>query len=255
MVSSMTIGAMAFSIVFSIVLFVGLIVFYKRKVGIYVKPLIIGTIGFLVVTQVLEKALHFVVFTNFPNFPGHPWLFGLYGGLAAGVFEELGRFVLFTWLLKKYLDYKGGISFGIGWGGIEAVALTLMMMVPNLMFAVMINQGTFESSLGGGIPGEQLAMIKETLLNQGSSYYLLASVERFFAAFMQIALSLLVLLGVVRRRFAYVIYAILIHAVIDYPVAFYQTGHIKSLWIIELYLAVIGLGSMWFIRRMREVLE
>jgi len=248
-------GALAFSIVFSIVLFVGLIVFYKRKVGIYVKPLIIGAIRFLVFTQVLEKALHYVVFTNFPSFPGHPWLFGLYGGLAAGVFEELGRFVLFTWLLKKYLDYKGGISFGTGWGGIEAVALTLMMMVPNLIFATLINQGTFESSLGGKIPVEHLAMIKETLLNQGSSYYLLASVERFFAAFMQIALSLLVLLGVVRGRFAYVIYAILIHAVIDFPIAFYQTGHIKSLWIIELYIALIGLCSMWFIRRMREVLE
>jgi uncharacterized membrane protein YhfC len=62
----------------------------------------------------------------------------LYGGLAAGSFEELGRFILFTWLLKKYRDYKSGISFGIGWGGIEAVLLTLTMVVPNIIFAFMI---------------------------------------------------------------------------------------------------------------------
>ena len=69
---------------------------------------------------------------------------------------------------------------------------------------------------------------------------------------MQIAFSLLVLVAAVKRKFVYVIYAILIHAAIDFPAAFYQTGHIKSLWIIELYLAIIGVFSFVFIKKVEK---
>ncbi|MBS4223666.1 YhfC family intramembrane metalloprotease [Lederbergia citrea] len=255
MVSNATIISMFVPIVFSFLLFAGLILFYKEKTGIYVKPLIIGSIGFIVFTQILEKVLHVIVITSFPNYADHPWLFGLYGGMAAGVFEEIGRFILFTWLLKKYLDYKGGISFGIGWGGIEGVLLMLMIFAPNILFAFFINAGTFESELAGQIPADQLATLKETVLSQGVSFYLLASVERLFAVFLQIALSLLVLLAVVKKKFSYVIYAILIHAMIDYPLAFYQTGHIKSLWVIELYLAIICAFSFIFIKKAKRMIH
>ena len=252
MVSNATIISMFVPILFSFLLFAGLILFYKKKTGIYIKPLIIGSIGFIVFSQILEKILHVVVLTNFPNYADHPWLFALYGGMAAGLFEELGRFLLFTWILKKYLDFKGGISFGIGWGGIEAVVLMLTMILPNMIFAFMINAGTFETALAGQVPSDQLPTIKETVLNQGVSFYLLFCVERFFAVFLQLAFSLFVLNAVVKRKFVYVIYAILIHAAIDFPFAFYQTGHIKSLWILELYLAIIGVLSFVFIKKVEK---
>lgn len=255
MVSNSTIISMFVPIVFTILLFIGLIMFYRKKTGIYTKSLIIGAVGFFVFTQVLEKVLHVVVLTNFPNYADHPWLFGLYGAFAAGIFEELGRFILFTWLLKKYLDYKGGISFGVGWGGIEAVLLPLMVLLPNIIFAFMINAGTFEASMADKLPADQIATLKDSLINAEVSGYLLACVERFFAVFIQIALSLLVLLGVVKKKFMYVIYAILIHAAIDFPLAFYQTGHIKSLWIIEAYLVVVGLLSFAFINKVRKSLN
>lgn len=252
MVSNATIISMFVPIIFSFLLFAGLIIFYKKKTGIYVKPLIIGSIGFIVFTQVLEKILHVIVVTNFPNYADHPWIFGLYGAFAAGIFEELGRFILLTWLLKKYLDYKGGLSFGIGWGGIEAVVLMLTIIVPNIIFAFLINAGTLESSLAAQIPADQLVTLKETVLNQGISFYMLVCVERFFAVFLQIAFSLIVLLGVAKKKFSYVLYAILIHAAIDYPLAFYQTGHIKSLWIIECYLAVFGVLAIVFITKIKK---
>ncbi|MBV7505070.1 YhfC family intramembrane metalloprotease [Bacillus sp. sid0103] len=254
MVSTATIISMFVPIVVSFVLFAGLILVYRKKTGIAVKPVVIGAIGFVVTTQVLEKALHVVVVTNFPNYADHPWLFGLYGGMAAGLFEELGRFLLFTWLLKKFHDYKGGISFGIGWGGIEAVVLVLMTVVPNIIFAFMINSGTFESSLAAKLPADQLSAMKDSLLNQGVSFYLLGCLERLFAVFMQIAFSLFVLIGVVKKKFSYVIYVILIHAAIDFPLVFFQTGHLKNLLVIELYVAIVGLLSFVFIKKARNML-
>lgn len=254
MVSNMTIASMIGVILYTLLLFVGFILFNKRRTGISIKPLIVGSIGFIVFTQVLEKILHLVVITQFPNYSDHPILFGIYGGLAAGLFEEVGRFILFTWLLKKYLDYKGGLSFGVGWGGIEAVVLAFSTILPNVIFAFMINSGTFESAMAAQLPADQISMIKESLVNQNAIYYLYGVFERFFAVFMQISFSLLVLLAVVRKKISYLIYAILIHAVIDFPLVFFQTGYMTSLWVIEIYLAVLGILSMFFIKRVKRSL-
>ncbi|MCM3571038.1 hypothetical protein [Neobacillus mesonae] len=51
MVSTATIISMFVPIIFSFILFAGLILFYRRRTGIAVKPLIIGSIGFIVFTQ------------------------------------------------------------------------------------------------------------------------------------------------------------------------------------------------------------
>ncbi len=255
MIHNTTIAAMFAPLIFSFLFFVGLIIFYKKRIGVSVKPIVVGAIGFFVFTQVLEKILHLLVVTNFPNYADHPWLFGMYGGLAAGIFEEIGRFILFTWLLKKYHDYKDGISFGIGWGGIEAILLMLTMILPNIIFAFMINAGTFEKSLAGQMPADQLVTIKETLLSQGASHYLWGIFERFFAVFLQIFLSLLVLLGVVKKKFSYVIFAVFLHAVIDFPLVFFQTGHVTSLWIVEVYVALLGILSMIFIQKSKKWFE
>jgi uncharacterized membrane protein YhfC len=255
MVSNVTLISMVAVILFSILLFVSAILITKKQVGIAVKPLILGSIGFIIITQVLEKLLHVVVITNFPNYADHPWLFGLYGGFAAGIFEELGRYILFIWLLRKYQDYKGGLSFGVGWGGIEAVVIALSTVVPFLIFATMMNAGTFDSMVGASLPIEQAATIKETLLNQGVSHYLWAIPERFFALFMQIAFTFLVLFGVTKKKFQYVLLAIVAHAAIDFPLAFYQTGYIKSLWMIELYIAFVGILSILMLKRLRRKLR
>ncbi|WP_423800556.1 YhfC family intramembrane metalloprotease [Neobacillus sp. SAB-20_R2A] len=252
MVSTAKIIAMFVPIIFSFVLFIGLILFYKKRTGVSARPIILGAVGFIVFTQVLEKILHVVVITSFPNYADHPLAWGTYGALAAGLFEELGRFILFTWLLKKFHDYKGGISFGIGWGGIEAILLMLMVCGQALVFSFMLNDGTFESSMAQ-LPSDQLATIKEAVLNQGASFYYLAALERLFAVFLQMALSLLVLLGIAKKKFSYVILAILIHAGIDFPIVFAQVGQFTNLWIIEGYLAVVAIFSFLFIKRAKTM--
>ncbi|WP_226665488.1 YhfC family intramembrane metalloprotease [Metabacillus litoralis] len=252
MISNVTIASMFIPVIFSFLLFFGLIMYYKKKVGISIKPIIIGAVGFIVITQVLEKILHVVVISAFPNYAEHPWAFGLYGASAAGIFEEIGRFILFTWLLKKYHTYKDGVSFGIGWGGIEAIVLMLLINVPNIIFSFMINSGIFESSMLGQLTSEQLTILKETVLNQSVSNSLFMTMERFFAVFLQIALSLLVLYAVVEKKFSYVILAIIVHGVIDFPLVFFQTGYLEQIWIIELYIAILGFGSMVFIKRSKS---
>lgn len=236
-------------ILFSFILFISLTVFFRKKINISFKPLIFGALGFVIFTQILEKIPHTIVVLNFPEYAKHPWLFGLYGGLTAGIFEEFGRYFLFKKILKKYRDYKDGIAFGIGWGGIEAVLLTLMIVVPNIIFAFMINTGTFDAQMTGKVPPETLSAMKDGVLNHTASFYIWGAVERLFAIFIQIAFSLFILFAVKNQKVSYVFYAVLFHAVIDFPVVFIQTGYIDHMWMVELYLAFISILSIVFIQK------
>ena len=47
------------------------------------------------------------------------WGYALFLGFTAGLFEEVGRYLAFTTILKKRLDWKNAVAFGIGHGGIE----------------------------------------------------------------------------------------------------------------------------------------
>lgn len=240
------------SVLFSFILFIGLILFYRKRIGVQIKPLLLGALGFIVFSQILEKIMHVIVLSHFKNYADYPIWFGIYGGLAAGLFEELGRFILYIWLLKKYRDFRSGVSFGIGWGGIEAILLTVMIVVPNIIFACMINAGTLESSLKGQLSNDMIQSLKDGVLSHGISYYVLGCFERFFAVFMQIFLSLFVLLGILKKKFYYILLAVLIHAIIDFPLTFYQTGHIKNLWMIELYVAIFGCIFIFLIQKSKK---
>ena len=72
-----------------------------------------------------------MVIQTIAPFLENPYVFAIYGGLTAGIFEELGRFVAFFFLLKKYLDYKDGFAYGIGHGGIESILVGGILCASN----------------------------------------------------------------------------------------------------------------------------
>ena len=59
-------------------------------------------------TQILETPFHLFMRGNPAIAPilENPFVFALYGGLTAGIFEELGRFVAFFFLLKNIKNIK-----------------------------------------------------------------------------------------------------------------------------------------------------
>ena len=63
----------------------------------------VGVLIFIGFTQILETPFHLFMRGNPAIAPilENPFVFALYGGLTAGIFEELGRFVAFFFLLKN----------------------------------------------------------------------------------------------------------------------------------------------------------
>ncbi len=49
---------------------------------------------------------------------GNPFLYAIYGGLAAGIFEEFGRFFCMITVMKRFMyQRENSIIYGIGHGG------------------------------------------------------------------------------------------------------------------------------------------
>lgn len=258
MVTQLQMTGMVIQILISLIIPVGILIYLIRKKLISWKSFGIGVLIFVVFSQVLEKALHFAVID--PSGPSLKWTdstiaFVAYGALAAGVFEEIGRYIGFKFLLKRNRQYKDGLSFGIGHGGIEAILIGVLVGVNALVIANLINTGMFEQTIGAALPADQLAMIKDQYLNTGFSLYLLGGIERIPAIFIHIALSLMVLLGVRENRFVYVLYAIGLHALVDVVPAMYQTGAIQSIWIAELVIALFGVAAIVYIIKVKRVFQ
>jgi len=116
-----------------------------------------------------------------------PVLFAIVIGLTAGIFEEFARFIMMHFFMKRR-DWQSGFIFGAGHGGIEAV-LFVGISALTMMFSSSANAYNVDFFIGG--------------------------IERFLAILLHIGLSIIVLQGVVQRKFLYVVLAIIIHGFVD----------------------------------------
>lgn len=233
----------------------GLLVYFYKREKMSLIPLVTGIAVFIVFTQMLEKALHVYLLQLNPRSAQlfrNPWLFAAYGGLAAGLFEEGGRFVGFNYLLKRSRKWIDGISYGIGHGGAESFLIGGLANLQYLLFAVLINNGVLEAVLGGKLPPAPLAQLKQTLVASSPLLFLASGIERLFALAIQIALSLVVLYAVRYGRYIYLLCAVLIHALLDFPAALYQ-AHRFNLWGVEVFAALLAVLSVMFIIRSKAL--
>jgi uncharacterized membrane protein YhfC len=159
-----------------------------------------------IIQNVLPKMNWYISLTAF-----YPIIYCIFLGITAGIFEEVGRFLGFRFLLKKNRTWRDGIAFGIGHGGIEAILFTGISSIRNLIFLVALNQGNFDSNKFG-ISEDQIRRMFESITNIN---VLFAGIERISAITIHVGLSLMVLYGINSRRKAYLFLAVLIHGIID----------------------------------------
>lgn len=254
MVSNLSMGFMMFSIIISFLLPVGLGIYFYRKQKISMKAVVIGALIFIVFSQVLEKTMHIIVLNpksaSGEYLKNHIIIYAIYGAFAAGIFEEVGRYIGFKFLLKGKTQWKDGIAYGIGHGGIESIFIVGFSLINNMVYASMINSGTFEKLLSGKLPSGTINQLKHTLINTNSYLFALGGIERIFAITAHIAMSLIVLYGIKNRKSIYLLYAIIFHAAIDFPAVFSQEG-VLSVWVVEGIMIIIFVISIIIIRKLK----
>ena len=253
-VSGMTVAVIVFVLILSFVIPVGLYLYLNRKHRLSGRPFFIGWLAFLLSAMVLERLFHMLVLSTPIGevLQNNLFLYAIYGGVTAGLFEELARYVSFRRFLKDHLEEDGtALMYGAGHGGSEMFNLLAMTMVNNLVILLTLNSQGAEA-LTGGLSGEALAQVNaviEQLCSASPALFLLSLAERIFALILQIALSVMVFYAVKnpeqdRRLF---LLAVELHAVVDFIAAI--AAQTLPVWATELIIGLTAAFAAWFARR------
>ena len=193
-----------------------------RKYQIRWQTILIGAGTFIVFALVLEPILHQIVLKG-PHgaaIMGNVWYYALYGGLAAGLFEETGRFLSMKFLMKREPSTAlPGVGYGAGHGGVEMLIIFGLTMISNLALASMINSGQTDVLLAN-VPEEQLAQVQAQFAQLASltpGGIAIGLWERISALILQLGLSIMVWVAVRRGGKWLWLFpaAILLHALVD----------------------------------------
>lgn len=232
-------------------------IIWKVKKKEKISTILTGAATFLLFALILEKPIqNALVFPTLMGLPYHgaaqfldanPVLWALVVGLFPGVFEETGRLVAYKTLLKNRKNRETSISHGIGHGGMEVILVVGITYVTYIVYALMINSGTFgalieQAQAQGPDSVAQGYAIAAQLAAFSAGDLLLAIVERIFAVMYHIGASVLVFYACKdKKKFWLYPLAILIHTLIDGFGGLQLAGVlIVPAWVMELVVAVSG---------------
>ncbi|MDF2592765.1 MAG: hypothetical protein K0S75_2231 [Clostridia bacterium] len=248
MVNTLSIVFMAISLLICFLLPISLTIYFYRKYKISLIAVLLGAIVFLV-SQVAIRIPLLAIFGKqqwYIEMTANIYVLALFLALTAGIFEEVGRYIVMKLLMKKSLSFKNGIAFGIGHGGIEAIIIVGLTLLNYIVISAMINSGLFDNAIAATLPPEIAAKIKSTLIDTPTINFLAGGFERTMTMIIQIAFSILVLYSVKFKKPIYLLYAILLHAVVDAPtVVLVDMG--LNVWVIEIFVAACAAVGLIYI--------
>jgi uncharacterized membrane protein YhfC len=150
-----------------------------------------------------------------PHLHGSRWLGFAWiaaSAFTAGLFEEVGRWAGYRWLVKKERSFRTGVMFGLGHGGVESMVLVGMTLFGTLATYVILV--TAPSLLQ--LPPETLDKLVKTMSSLHAGDFVASSVERVMALTFHVACSLVVLQCFVRGSKWWVVLAVAMHFVADF---------------------------------------
>lgn len=216
----MNIIAYGFTLLVSLLLpfFISIYLIIRSK--LYFKPIIVGVLTFLIfqvftriyiLQVILPTQVWYIQFTY-----EFPILYAFLLSLSAGLFEEIGRYLMMKYALRK-MDIKQALAFGLGHGGIEAilfVGVALLLTNPAV------------------IDTQQLFM---------------AGLERFSAILFHLGFSVLVYQMIFKQKKYNLLISIGFHTLVNFVSVVLMFNGV-NLWIMEGILFVFAIMMFLFIK-------
>ena len=181
--------------------------------------------------------------------PAQLALFAFLVGLSAGVFEEVARYLVYRFWLKKKGDRTWGsaLMFGVGHGGIESVIIGILVAYGFIkLFALK------DANLDLLIPVDQLEVTKaQVALYWSAPWYaaILGAIERAASLCFHMSASVLVLQVFQRENILWLFAAVGWHTVLDALAVFSsQTWGIYLAEVLIVGAGFLGLGIIFVFR-------
>jgi len=202
----------------------------RRPFALDWRATIAGIAIFTLFATLIERALNGYLLhgdTPFAALLAHPAAFVAYGALAAGVCEEVGRYIAMRLLLRRAGERRAapadstGLAYGIGHGGAEAWFAGVLVQLQWLVFAVLANRGELDQHLTN-LPMDAVLRVHFVLATLSPTLAGVFVLERVAALVFQLGLSVLMWRGVRAGSKTILPVAIVAHALVDVPAAMYQ---------------------------------
>ena len=251
-------AALGVGAVLAIILPITIALIWKFKKKERFTTILIGVAAFVLFAMIIEKLIQNVlIFPTQMMLPDHavsrfinarPLLWALVVALFPGVFEETGRLIAFKTVLRKRKNRETSISYGIGHGCGEAMILLGITYIEYIVFAVMINLGTFQTVIDQATAQapDQINTVY-ALAGQIASFSMaslgVALFERVFAVLFHIGASILVFYACKDKKKTWLYpLVIILHTAMDFIAALTLTGiWTPSTWLLEAIVAVFGI--------------
>ena len=251
-------AALGVGAVLAIIIPIAIALIWKFKKKERFTTILIGVAAFVLFAMIIEKLIQNVlIFPTQMMLPDHavsrfinarPLLWALVVALFPGVFEETGRLIAFKTVLRKRKNKETSISYGIGHGCGEAMILLGITYIEYIVFAVMINLGTFQTVIDQATAQapDQINTVY-ALAGQIASFSMaslgVALFERVFAVLFHIGASILVFYACKDKNKTWLYpLAIILHTAMDFIAALTLTGiWTPSTWLLEAIVAVFGI--------------
>lgn len=222
----------------------------REPLGFDRRPAIAGIAVFALFAMVIERALNDYLLRQNPVTSAwlmQPAAFVVYGALAAGICEEVGRFIAMRMLLNRFGRGRPagegdgmGFAYGIGHGGAEAWMIGVLVQLQWIVFAVLENRGQLDGYLPN-VPEPAMMRIHLILASLSPATAGIFALERLAALAFQIGLSVLMWRGVRAGWRGILPLAIAVHALIDVPAALFQ-AHVLPLAVADGGYALAGVA-------------
>ncbi len=256
MVSNSVIAMITLDLFICFVLPIIVFVFIQRRYKKTFKSFILGALAFFISQIVLRIP---IINSLLPQFAWYnvfqikyPYLYWIFLGLTAGIFEEIGRLILIKLFMKKNQRFIDGITFGLGHGAIEAMIITGLSFVNILIFSIMINTGTFEANLSN-LPQATVSAIYYQCTSLTPLNTIIGGIERIIAMGIHIGLTMIIFEGVRKNKTClYLIIAILVHGAIDASIGFMSQMFGFSTLAMEVVFAVISISLMIYVFKSKK---
>lgn len=216
----MNIIAYGFTLLVSLLLPLFISIYLIIRSKSYFKPIIVGVLTFLIfqvftriyiLQVILPTQVWYILFTY-----EYPIVYAFLLSLTAGLFEEIGRYIMMKYILRK-MDIKKALAFGLGHGGIEAILFV----------------------------GIALVLTNPMLID--SQQLLMSGLERFSAINFHLGFSVLVYQMIFKSKKFNLLYAISLHTLVNFvSVVLMMNG--VNMWIIEGVLFFFAIIMIIFIK-------
>lgn len=244
--SSAVIGAFLFNLIVCFGIPLGVFAYLLLGKKKALKPFFIGMLAFFVSQILLRIPLMQYVLPKMDWYlllQNQIWLYGIFLGFTAGLFEETARWAAMKFLLRKNQRRIDGIAFGFGHGGIEAMLLVGMTTINNVIYAVALKSGTFDK-LMQPVPQSMAETLKSQMLAATPLQVSMGGVERIFTILFHVACSLLILKSVKEKKARYYWLALGFHTLLDAGSVILNGVFHANLYFVEVLLGVLSVGVL-----------